>query len=374
MFARRSEYLVIFSPKKCLDRDLTADVEPFIKVKLIKSASGQVQEKNDKEVESSSIETFKDLQLHIGEMKLQLHKVTLLGILQLVNRIVSAFSGFKVERITEFKELTYICPLLSSDDPKPTFDPKNSSSKIYFEKVYFSPIKLRISFKMGKQEGSIQLNPAKGFGAFKLIFNVLGSLMDISDTPLKFKKQKLKNEFSTMEQLIGSVIMSYVKSGILQAYKIFGSIDLIGNPVSLVDTLWNGVWRFCDDPLKGWMKGGCGVCKGVCTGTCALLSNTVSGVFNSVGAITRAVYSIARNLGSFEAGEERLSRPGNICSGLIFYGLGGCIAEVVEGFGNCFSKPCKKTKRGGPGCCGRTLNGMLNLMCSPVTGSLRMVN
>jgi len=53
-----------------LDRDLTADVEPFIKVKLIKSASGQVQEKNDKEVESSSIETFKDLQLHIGEMKL----------------------------------------------------------------------------------------------------------------------------------------------------------------------------------------------------------------------------------------------------------------------------------------------------------------
>ena len=81
MFARKSEYKVIFSPTKCLDRDLTADVEPFIKVKLVKSATGKVQDQNDKEAEASSIETFKDLQLHIGEMTLQLHKVTLLGIL-----------------------------------------------------------------------------------------------------------------------------------------------------------------------------------------------------------------------------------------------------------------------------------------------------
>ena len=68
---------------------------------------------------------------------------------------------------------------------------------------------------MGKQQGSIQLNPAKGFGAFKLVFNILGSLMDISDTPLKFKEQKIKNSFSTMEQLISTVVMSYVKSGIM---------------------------------------------------------------------------------------------------------------------------------------------------------------
>ena len=70
------------------------------------------------------------------------------------------------------------------------------------------------------------------------------------------------------------------------------------------------------------------------------MANTVSGVFNSVGAISRAVYSILRNVGSFEAGEERLDSPGNICSGLFFYGLGGCLAEVGEGIGACLSKPC----------------------------------
>ena len=151
--------------------------------------------------------------------------------------------------------------------------------------------------------------------------------------------------------------MSYVKSGLMQAYKILGSIDLIGNPVGLVSTLKQGVWRFIDDPRKGLMAGGCGCCKGCLTGTCALMTNTVSGVFNSIGAITRSMYSILRNVGSFNTGEERLKNPGNICSGLFFYGFGGCLAEFGEGLGNCCTKPCKKTIRGGPGCGGRTLSG-----------------
>lgn len=82
--------------------------------------------------------------------------------------------------------------------------------------------------------------------------------MDISDTPLKFKEQKFSYSFQTIEQLIGTVVMSYVKSGIMQAYKILGSIDLIGNPVGLIDTLKYGLWRFVDDPRKGLMAGGCG--------------------------------------------------------------------------------------------------------------------
>lgn len=39
--------------------------------------------------------------------------------------------------------------------------------------------------------------------------------MDISDTPLKFAEQNMKYSFQTLEQLIGTVVMSYVKSGIM---------------------------------------------------------------------------------------------------------------------------------------------------------------
>jgi hypothetical protein len=125
----------------------------------------------------------------------------------------------------------------------------------------------------------------------------------------------------------------------MQAYKIFGSIDLIGNPVSLLDTIGNGVYHFLNDPREGCMKGPKEGCKGVFTGTWSLFSNTVSGVFDSASAVTRSVYSILRNCGGFETGEENLKDPQNICSGIFVHGLGGCFIEVGEGLYNCFTKP-----------------------------------
>ena len=79
MFARKAEYKVMFSPLKKLERSETEGVEPFIKVNLHKSGTGKIQ--TSKDSESSSLETFKLLELHIGEMQLKLHKATLLGIL-----------------------------------------------------------------------------------------------------------------------------------------------------------------------------------------------------------------------------------------------------------------------------------------------------
>jgi hypothetical protein len=53
-------------------------------------------------------------------------------------------------------------------------------------------------------------------------------------------------------------------------------------------------------------------CFGVVTGTWALMSNTVSGTFDSAAAVTKSLYSIFRNCGGYETGEERLKNPKNI--------------------------------------------------------------
>jgi vacuolar protein sorting-associated protein 13A/C len=70
--------------------------------------------------------------------------------------------------------------------------------------------------------------------------NLGGSLMDISDTPLKFKQILIERMFMTTEQLVGKLAQSYFQQGIMQFYKILGSIDLIGNPVSFIDTVGKG--------------------------------------------------------------------------------------------------------------------------------------
>jgi hypothetical protein len=134
-----------------------------------------------------------------------------------------------------------------------------------------------------------------------------------------------------------------------------------------------GVFRFVNDPRKGCMKSPGEGCRGVFTGTWALVSNTISGTFDSATYVTRAVYSILRNCGRFEEGEEKLTRPSNICSGIWIHGLGGCISEICEGLYSCFTKPCKKVP-GGKSCAPRTGNAFLNCLISPATGAIRWTN
>ena len=61
------------------------------------------------------------------------------------------------------------------------------------------------------------------------------------------------------------------------------------------------------------------------------MANTISGCFDSFAAISRSLYSLVRNVGGYEAGEERLTVPGNICTGACVHGVYGFIAEIGEG-------------------------------------------
>jgi len=45
--------------------------------------------------------------------------------------------------------------------------------------------------------------------------------------------------------------MHYVFQGIKQFYKILGSSDLLGNPLSFVEKLGDGAVDFVKEPIKG---------------------------------------------------------------------------------------------------------------------------
>ena len=136
-----------------------------------------------------------------------------------------------------------ISEYLSTASPKLSFDPHNTSTKVYIKKFTISKIKVKISFKMGKKALEVSLNPTKGFGGLQMIFNVFGSLMDISDTPLKYNEVKIRKRFYTFEGLYNMLWNGYLRKSVYQFYKILGSIDLIGNPVSLVDRVSTGFFR-----------------------------------------------------------------------------------------------------------------------------------
>ena len=86
--------------------------------------------------------------------------------------------------------------------------------------------------------------------------------MDISNSPLNFKALKVNQKFLTIAGLIQTLIKFYAKQGIMQVYKILGSIDLIGNPFGLVDKIKTGLKDMVNKPRKGCKEGCMGGAKG----------------------------------------------------------------------------------------------------------------
>jgi len=116
------------------------------------------------------------------------------------------------------------------------------------------------------------------------------------------------------------------------------------------------------------------LCVGCIKGVGYCINFNVSGCFESIASISRSLYSIVRNVGGYEEGEERLAPgPGNICSGIFMHGFGGCIAEVGEGIISCMSNPCDIGQPNAT-CFPRTAKGVFNLFASPFSGSLRWIH
>ena len=104
----------------------------------------------------------------------------------------------------------------------------------------------------------------------------------------------ITNTFSSMEKIFGILGKKYVRHSIMQMYRIIGSSDLIGNPIGLVDKLGSGVFEFFNEPRKGMLKGPAEFVGGMGKGVTALVTNVVSGSFNSVSKITGSLYGIAK--------------------------------------------------------------------------------
>lgn len=76
-----------------------------------------------------------------------------------------------------------------------------------------------------------------------------------------------------------------------QLYKIFGSLNIIGNPVSLFRNISTGFKDLKDKPSEGFVKGPLQFGKGLAEGTGSLIAHSVGGALNSVEKVTGTIAS-----------------------------------------------------------------------------------
>jgi hypothetical protein len=122
----------------------------------------------------------------------------------------------------------------------------------------------------------------------------------ISETPITFKEIILVHTFASQNNLVSQLMRNYTRQGMLQFYKIIGSSDLLGNPVGLIDKLGTGVFEFFNEPRKGLLKGPKEFVGGIGKGVKSLVTNVVSGSFDSVSKITGSLYGVVKNVSGDE--------------------------------------------------------------------------
>ena len=76
-----------------------------------------------------------------------------------------------------------------------------------------------------------------------------------------------------------------------QLYKIFGSLNILGNPVGLFKNISTGFKDFKDKPSEGFVQGPLEFGKGLAQGTTSLIAHSLAGALYSVEKFTGTIAS-----------------------------------------------------------------------------------
>ena len=248
-------------------------------------------------------------------------------------------------------------------------------TNLVIEILTLSAIKVNTTFKINKNAIEIKYVPEL---IITLINTLCSTLSSFSDVTLKLNEISFSNVFSDFNSLYGK-LMSYYKLQILaQIYKIILNIDLLGNPLHLLEGLGTGIFQLFNEPRKGLLKGPEEFGLGITRGARALVSNVVGGGFNSVSKITGTLLNATKNLSSIGTEEEIVTKEEEKPKGLLSGALSGFkkgFGELTHGVAGIVTKPIEQTQKGGVGGFFKGLgSGLVGAVLAPVNTVLTVGN
>lgn len=251
----------------------------------------------------SAVQFFKYFAVQILEIELAIHEVFLYRLL--------SFTKFLTDYLYAKSEEEALQKLLlqtDSDIPKLKDEDLKSSDMFYFELFHLNPIKVLVSFMTsidldanmeggtaGSDEGGSNTADA-GVGGLAEILGYVGILTDIERAPIELNALMMKNPFCSKNDLLERITKHYTRAGLKQAYKIVGSADFLGNPVSLVSNLGTGVKDFFYEPAMGIVESPAAFGRGLAKGTASLMLKTTYAIFDTASKLTGTVAKVGAKL------------------------------------------------------------------------------
>lgn len=182
------------------------------------------------------------------------------------------------------------------------------------------------------------------FTKFQLLTDVVLPLVpSISGASIKLNALDIAHVFQSPTEISATLQAHYTSNFLFQLYKILGSVDIIGNPLSFASSLGTGMIDFFYEPAQGLVKSPKAFVRGVVKGTSSLVTNTTSGFLGVAGKISKSVgsgvlFTISKDQ-RFMQSRERLAkernkvyvRPVKDFFHGVFHGVTGIVADPYYG-------------------------------------------
>ena len=159
------------------------------------------------------------------------------------------------------------------------------SSKIFIQTLKTSSIDLVLSFSAQNKNKAF----AKYLTSSAVLSSILGTLSNLEKAPIMLNGSEMHNVRGDLGEIIALVIGQYKQATLVQVMKVFGAIDLLGNPINLFHNVGTGVQDFFQKPIQGIIMGPLEGVKGVVAGSVSLVKHTVGGTFTATSKITSGI-------------------------------------------------------------------------------------
>ncbi|KAL4145620.1 hypothetical protein PRNP1_013287 [Phytophthora ramorum] len=324
-----AKFPVIMNPVNAgySDKSVGKEPEPFVKLVL------------DADLEAR-LGTYKLLEFSLSDLAVKVDIDYLVNLVKLLEPyLVSDATMSYRSRLTLESTLQRRAP------PMPvmlvTADGGIQTDLVYFDILRISSLSVDLEYSITRKD--IVTSTGGGhsviFGFLSQIIGLIGSNLSGSPT-FSFSEIVIVRCFSTKQRLQSQLIANYVQQGVMQAYRLVGSADIIGNPIGLVEDLGSGVVEFLKI-TKGELTGDAQTRgEGVKVLGKTIVKSGASSVAKITGSLDKFVGEFAddkRGAAAAAGGDD----DSNDNAGLKF------AKDLGRGFTGIFTKPVEGAIRGG---------------------------
>ena len=343
---------------------------PFIEANVITKTSKNL-------ISNEELTSYELIQLVLQKFEMKIEQNELINLLKMYNDFMKLFDYYTInnEIIGQEKDKEPLLDVELSIPIKKLLKENENSIRQLINYLALSSLKLELTIRLDSKPIDFKI-PI-------IIDKILGSMINalgrISNCPLKFKEQVIEKVYMSWYDLSWKIINPYITQGIVQIYKILGSLDIIGNPVNLINNITEGVYDFVYEPGKGIKNKniGIGIGGGIAKGVGSLVSGVVGGAFDSLQRITTTLLVSIQSIAGRKRQDilyEEQNEPENALSGL-YQGICGFGSEIGRGVKNMFTQPCiNYQENGASGFCSGLCKGFVGLILCPVSAVLKLVS